>query len=405
MLEELQQLAEGLADQLQRSVAIDDPQIRLLVHTAHRDETVDQFRVDSILQLVGAAEVVEWVFSHDIAQAIAPVRIPANAGLGAIARVCVPVRCQGVLLGYLWLLDAQQSLTDEELDLAMECANAAGQVLFRDRWLDDARRARERELVRDLLASDETARESAVRQLVASDRLQSDGHVTAISWRIRAWPGEDTDVALELALQRATRRLAPFRTIWLTRSDATGVLLVCARQTPSLERMQEVADSVHREFTSVLGDGASIQIGLGTTVPNLSTAFRSYGCAEDAVQVATRIPGFPQVLAWESLGIYRLLVQLPLDELRENAIPPGLLNLIETERTGVLVETLEVFLDEAGRVPETVERLCVHRTSLYHRLNRIEQATGMSLSNGADRLSLHLGLKLARLTGLKVDEA
>jgi len=400
VLDELQQLAEGLADQLQRSVAIDDPQIRLLVHTAHRDETVDRFRVDSVLQMEGGSDVVEWVLSHNIATATSPVRIPANTGLGSIARVCVPVRCQDVLLGYLWLLDAQQSLTEAELDLAVESANAAGQVMFRDRWLDDARRARERDLVRDLLADDQVARAGAVRQLIASDRLPPDGHVSAVSWLVRTWAGEGTDVAIELALQRATRRLAPFRTIWLVRSDATGVVLICARRPPSAQRIHEIAEGIHREFTAVLGDGASIQVGVGPTVTSLDDAARSSGCAHDAVQVGTRIPGFPEVLSWDSLGIYRLLMQLPLDQLRDSAIPPGLAQLIRSEKSGVLIETLETYLDEAGRVPETIERLCVHRTSLYHRLNRIEQATGMSLSNGADRLSLHLGIKLARLTGM-----
>jgi hypothetical protein len=35
MLEELQSIADSLADRLSRSVALDDPQIRLLMHAAH----------------------------------------------------------------------------------------------------------------------------------------------------------------------------------------------------------------------------------------------------------------------------------------------------------------------------------------------------------------------------------
>jgi DNA-binding PucR family transcriptional regulator len=42
----------------------------------------------------------------------------------------------------------------------------------------------------------------------------------------------------------------------------------------------------------------------------------------------------------------------------------------------------------------------VHRTSLYYRLSRIELISGMDLASGGDRLSLHLGLKLARLLHL-----
>ena len=43
-------------------------------------------------------------------------------------------------------------------------------------------------------------------------------------------------------------------------------------------------------------------------------------------------------------------------------------------------------------------RLRIHKTSLYYRLRRIETLTGMCLRDGEDRLALHLGIKLVRLT-------
>ncbi len=41
----------------------------------------------------------------------------------------------------------------------------------------------------------------------------------------------------------------------------------------------------------------------------------------------------------------------------------------------------------------------LHRTSLYYRLQRVEQLAGTNLKDGNERLSLHLALKVARLTG------
>ena len=56
----------------------------------------------------------------------------------------------------------------------------------------------------------------------------------------------------------------------------------------------------------------------------------------------------------------------------------------------------------AGELPlgKIGERLQVHRTSLYYRIGRVEEITGMRLANGGDRLALHLGVKLARLKGV-----
>jgi DNA-binding PucR family transcriptional regulator len=41
--------------------------------------------------------------------------------------------------------------------------------------------------------------------------------------------------------------------------------------------------------------------------------------------------------------------------------------------------------------------LCIHRQTLYYRLGRIEELTGLDLADGADRLLLHLGVRAARL--------
>jgi sugar diacid utilization regulator len=112
------------------------------------------------------------------------------------------------------------------------------------------------------------------------------------------------------------------------------------------------------------------------------------------------VPGFGTVTSWEELGVYRLLVQLPLDELPDDAIPEGLRTLLAADGEGPLVETLETWLDEGCDPRATVARLQVHRTSLYYRLGRIEEITGLTLNSGGVRLDLHLGLKLARLQGL-----
>ena len=66
-----------------------------------------------------------------------------------------------------------------------------------------------------------------------------------------------------------------------------------------------------------------------------------------------------------------------------------------------LVDTLEAYLDLAGDAKATAEALTLHRATLYYRLNRIEEITGARLKTGDDRLALHLGLRLARLSGLR----
>lgn len=401
VLEDLQLIADSLAARLQRSVAIDNPQMRLLVHTAHRGEAADRYRVESIMQKAATVEAIDWAKQHGIETATLPVRIPEHPEIELAARVCVPVRHQGRVHAYLWLLDQGSPLTDEELAEATQAADAAGRVLYQELLLGDLRRAREREMLRDLFASEDSVREQAARQLIAGDRVAEDAKVVIIALQVRATESDpaDVDVALDLAAQHAATRLTPAQVLWTTRTGAGAVLLVAARQPPRMSRIEEIATGLRAEVLKAISGSASVRVGIGPLVSVVALAHESHGCALDALRVAADVAGYGNVVSWDSLGIYRLLVRLPLDHVGDSAVPAGLLRLVESDESGVLAKTLEVYLDEAGNTPATVDRLQIHRTSLYYRLHRIEDLTGMSLSNGSDRLALHLGVKLLRLVG------
>ena len=60
-----------------------------------------------------------------------------------------------------------------------------------------------------------------------------------------------------------------------------------------------------------------------------------------------------------------------------------------------LAATAAVYLDCAGNVARAAAELGVHRQTLYYRLGRIEEVTGLDLGKGQDRLALHLALTLA----------
>ena len=63
-----------------------------------------------------------------------------------------------------------------------------------------------------------------------------------------------------------------------------------------------------------------------------------------------------------------------------------------------LVTTLETYLDRAGDAQATAAALFIHRTTLYHRLRRIAEISGADLRDGDDRLALHVGLRMWRLS-------
>src|SRR6185503_12639446 len=107
------------------------------------DEQVDAHRVSSVMRMRAPDEVVAHAFAQGVAAADGPVRVPGLQDIGLLARICIPVRCQGLLFGYLWIIDAEGTLGDDDLHTACESAAEAGQVLYRERLIDDLRDSRE----------------------------------------------------------------------------------------------------------------------------------------------------------------------------------------------------------------------------------------------------------------------
>jgi hypothetical protein len=97
----------------------------------------------------------------------------------------------------------------------------------------------------------------------------------------------------------------------------------------------------------------------------------------------------------ESLFVLGAMAQSPLiAPVVTDAVGP----LVEYDRQHRrnLVETLEVFLDESCNTSAAARRLFLNRHSLMYRLDKIEQLTGFSLKEPADRFFLHASARLYR---------
>ncbi|MBP2367398.1 PucR family transcriptional regulator [Pseudonocardia parietis] len=387
----LQEIVDDLAERLQRSVAIDDPAIRLLAASRHFGDE-DPVRVASVLNRSVSPDLTEDVLGHGIARWTRPgnVTIPSE---NTRPRLCAPVRCSGLLLGFLWLIDTDGTLDPAETAATEAAAARAGVVLYRRLVLHERSTARHEAILRELVSSDHAARVQAAEDLRA-ENLFPEGPTSFLVLGARVDGGDDAAaVALESAVQEGLRVGDDVSLTVANRSRAW--ILYAAR--PAGVPVDAISNRVLARFRSLAGEGARVVIGVGSAVDGLESVVDSHRHAFLAAHAAVLVPSIGAVARWGELGPYEVLLKLPVDDLLLSSQVPALIELERNDPHGVLVETLEGFLDHAGDVRSTAELLCVHRATLYHRLKRIETHTGCSLNSGDDRLTLHLGLKLRAL--------
>jgi sugar diacid utilization regulator len=390
MAQELQAVIETLARSVHRAVAIDDLDFRLIAFTSHGG-AVDPIRQAAILERQGPREATAWVRKLGVARAKGPMRIPANDELGMLPRICIPLRAHDLHLGYLWLVDPDESLSEVELRTAVVTADQCADLLHRERMHDALADARERELLRDLLGADAGVREMATAEVVAADLIDLRGELSVLAVgpvQSEAADAARTREAIAHAMDVALAGL-PRRTCLRLIRPGHGVVVMT---TSTLGMAPDVAAALAKGAR-----GTELAVGVGGAVTQLGELGSSYQQAKGALRLTQVLPMFRPVARWTELGVYALLIELAGERWRFSALHPAVTTLYDAEP--VLAETLERFLDRGGDTRAVAADLNVHRASVYYRLDRIRQLTGVDLSDGEQRLGLHLSLKIRRMQG------
>lgn len=394
MSTDLQALVDELAGRVDAPTTLEDPSQRMIVHSSQRGP-IDAVRRDCILRRTTSPAVVAWFHGFGIDEATGPLRIPSAPERGILGRLCVPVRYGDLLLGFLWLIDDEQRLDVEDVELVARHAVTAGRLMYQD-WLSQRFST---DVVRNLLSPSEELREAAAGDLVESGAFSAGQRCVAVVVQPQ---GVDTRTGmagvLKQALWAAGRELGSQPALRLARHDHGVVLLPVAGGDHGTHAARAAAARIHEIVTAAIGDGNQRMVtAIGTVEPGLLGAARSYRHARLAAGAASSVPALGDVVAWDELGVFRALTQLPAGD--DTVIDRRVLWLLDNLDPET-IETLEIYLDLGCDVKNTSARLHVHRATLYYRLRKVEESAGIDLRDGLDRLAVHLGLKLAQLANV-----
>jgi sugar diacid utilization regulator len=162
------------------------------------------------------------------------------------------------------------------------------------------------------------------------------------------------------------------------------------------------ADAVLRELQVGLS-GYTFAVGRSRIAEDPADLPRA---ASEALLAANVAEGGEQegALAFEQTGAYRLLLSTMSENPRElqrfyaETVEP--LVAYDEQYETDLVQTLETFLDADGNVAGTAQRLFTHRHTIYYRLERVRELSGLDVSSSDGREKLSLGLKAMRVLGI-----
>jgi PucR C-terminal helix-turn-helix domain len=331
-LRDVQSAVDELGASLAHPVLVEDARHRPIWWSAQRQ--VDGTRMRTILQHEVDPAAAAVVARLGLARAEGPVRTPAAPEADMLPRWCVPLRSGRELLGYLWVLDGDESVTEAHLPQIVACAELAAMFLAQSPMTSVGRDRRRAALLARLAAGPD---DDAARELVALEELDPASTVMVNAPRAESgWPLRGQMSAHVNPRPRATA--------------TSGPPLPLARLYLAVHRASQTRQA--------------LRAGAALSRPS-----------------------------WDALGSWHLIVAAPSD-LAVADVHPGAEVLARQGRPDLMI-TARTVLDDGGDIARAAARLHIHRTTLYYRLERIEALTGVNLKASPQRDDLHMALRLA----------
>lgn len=177
---------------------------------------------------------------------------------------------------------------------------------------------------------------------------------------------------------------------YITSVDESSVILIKALDgDSSAENLESVAQTIVDMLNAEAM--ANVRVAYGTVVQELKDVSKSYKEAKMALDVGKIFYAEKNVAAYSTLGIGRLIYQLPvnlckifIDEIFGENVPTDL-----DEET---LNTLNKFFENNLNVSETSRQLFVHRNTLVYRIEKIQKSTGLDLRSFDDALTFKIAL-------------
>ena len=216
----------------------------------------------------------------------------------------------------------------------------------------------------------------------------------------------DTDVRravfiLETKYEKDNNALETVRSLFIgknkdfiTAVDEKNIIIV--KELKPNEGYEELDKTAHVVVDMLNTEAMTpVYAAYGTIVNDIKEVSRSYKEAKMALDVGKIFYSTKTVVAYNNLGIGRLIYQLPLPlcKMFIKEIFDGISPDDFDEET---LSTINKFFENSLNVSETSRQLYIHRNTLVYRLDKIQKTTGLDLRVFEDAITFKIALMVVK---------
>lgn len=181
---------------------------------------------------------------------------------------------------------------------------------------------------------------------------------------------------------------------FITQVDEKNIILVReVAENESYDDMEKTAkvilDMLNTEAMTM------VHVAYGTIVQEIKDVSRSYKEAKMALDVGKIFYSDRNVIAYSSLGIGRLIYQLPMP-LCKMFIKEIFGSKSPDDFDEETIATINKFFENSLNVSETSRQLYIHRNTLVYRLDKLQKSTNLDLRVFDDAITFKIALMVVK---------
>ncbi|MDN4524700.1 PucR family transcriptional regulator [Fictibacillus fluitans] len=394
----LESLADTISEVLHCPVTIEDANHRLLAYSTHEDST-DPARIATIIGRRVPEKVINSLWRDGVIPRLQssdePLRISSISKVGLGDRVAVSIRKNEEVLGYIWALEVDRHIAEEELGLLKMAAQSAKNQLLQH--YTGSRRKQEslQEFFWKLLTGHMNTEEAILGSLRELGIMPG----SPVSVLIFQFP-QEIDAAFEKNVSYITSVNQSVKA-QLTATDENQMIMLVTSSRK--EELRDILQEFIRSFTQQMAERFGVKgitAGFGGVYSTYQLTEKSFKEAQQVIKIKDRFSeGVEDLFGYESLGIYQFLDVIHEQQQASRYRNPSLAKLQEYDRLHKtdLYETLDTYLSAGSNTHQTAAILHIHLNTLTYRLKRIAEVGQIDFKNTNQKTMLYLDLQIQRL--------
>ncbi|UKJ80772.1 PucR family transcriptional regulator [Priestia megaterium] len=393
----LEEFADRISEVLNCPITIEDANHRLLAYSTH-DERTDQARIATIIGRRVPEKVINNLWKEGIIPKLLetnePVRVKNINEIGLGDRIAISIWKNKEVLGFIWAVEIEKALGDEEVELLKKAANVLKNKLLQLQIRKYKREERSQEFFWKLLTGHIKSRQE-ISEAFYEAQITAPSTFSIAIFRFQ----EDITPEAERQISYMLKTMHRLKIVLYT-IDCNDLILLL-----SLDAVENPLDE-QRDFVDYFRGNMYERFDVTQIKASCSSIYSSHDHIEksykEALNVLDMKSKFPEetkeIINYQELGIYQfldvILEKRAHDQFENHSLKK--LTDYDLRHNSNLVETLEVFLNNDNNINEAAKELNVHMNTLSYRLKRISEIGDINLKDVNQKITLYIDIKLMK---------